>query len=261
MGLPLLLIGTSAGHILPRVGHWMNRIKAVFGVLMLALAIWILERVLPVSIYMFLWAVLLIVSATYMGALQPLVHGAPPWRALVKGLGTVLMVYGILLLVGVAAGGKDPLQPLQAVPFFAAAEQTSGQAEKIAFRPVKTLADVQQAVDRAQGQPVMLDFYADWCVTCKELEKYTFTNPNIQTALEDTILLKADVTANSAEDRALQRHFGIFGPPAILFFDAHGNERKAYRVVGFMPADQFRTHLQQALDNGNNNLSTASSAQ
>jgi thiol:disulfide interchange protein DsbD len=259
MGLPLLLIGTSAGHILPRVGHWMDRIKAVFGVLMLAVAIWLLERVLPTSIYMLLWAVLLIVSATYMGTLQPLAHGAPHWRALVKGLGTVLMVYGILLLVGIAAGGKDPLHPLQAVPFFAGNEQISKQTEKLTFRSVKTVADVQQALDRAQGQPVMLDFYADWCVTCKELETYTFPDPRVQAALEDTILLKADVTANTAEDRALQRHFNIFGPPAILFFDADGKERKAYRVVGFMPADRFQTHVQQAF--GNNNLSTAKSAQ
>jgi thiol:disulfide interchange protein DsbD len=258
MGLPLLLIGTSAGHILPRVGHWMNRIKAVFGVLMLGVAIWILERVLPTSIYMLLWAVLLIVSATYMGALQPLAHGAPHWRALVKGLGTVLMVYGVLLLVGIAAGGKDPLHPLQAVGLFAANKQNSGQTEKLAFRPVKTVVDVQQIIDRAQGQPVMLDFYADWCVTCKELEKYTFTDPGVQAALEDTILLKADVTANTAEDRALQQHFGIFGPPAILFFDANGKERKAYRVVGFMPADRFQTHVQQAL--GPSESSTVSTA-
>lgn len=248
MGLPLLLIGTSAGHILPRVGHWMDRIKAVFGVLMLAVAIWLLERVLPTSMYMLLWAVLLIVSATYMGALQPLTHGAPHWRLLVKGLGTVLMVYGILLLVGVAAGGKDPLHPLQAVGFFATNEQNSGQSEKLAFRPVKSIVDVQQAIDRAQGQPVMLDFYADWCVTCKELEKYTFPDSRVQAALEDTLLLKADVTANTEEDRALQRHFGVFGPPAILFFDTDGNERKGYRVVGFMPADRFQTHVKQALD-------------
>lgn len=261
MGLPLLLIGTSAGHILPRVGHWMNRIKAVFGVMMLAVAIWLLERVVPTSIYMLLWAVLLIVSATFMGALQPLAHGAPHWRALVKGLGTVLMVYGILLLVGIAAGGKDPLHPLQAVSFFAANEQKSGQTEKLAFRSVKTVADVQQAIDRAQGQPVMLDFYADWCVTCKELEKYTFTDPSVQAALEDTVLLKADVTANSVEDRALQQHFGIFGPPAILFFDADGKERKAYRVVGFMPADRFQIHAQQAFVNGSSDLSTARSEQ
>jgi thiol:disulfide interchange protein DsbD len=261
MGLPLLLIGASAGHVLPRVGHWMNRIKAVFGVMMLAVAIWLLERVLPASIYMLLWAVLLIVSATYMGALQPLAHGAPHWRAVVKGLGTVLMVYGILLLVGIAAGGKDPLHPLQAVSFFAGNEQNAKQTEKLAFRPVKNVADVQQAVDRAQGRPVMLDFYADWCVTCKELEKYTFTDPNVQAALEDTILLQADVTANTVEDRGLQQHFGIFGPPAILFFDADGNERKAYRVVGFMPADQFQTHVQQAINNTNSNLSTAGSKQ
>jgi thiol:disulfide interchange protein DsbD len=163
--------------------------------------------------------------------------------------------------VGIAAGGKDPLHPLQAVSFFAGNEQNAKQTEKLAFRPVKNVADVQQAVDRAQGRPVMLDFYADWCVTCKELEKYTFTDPNVQAALEDTILLQADVTANTVEDRGLQQHFGIFGPPAILFFDADGNERKAYRVVGFMPADQFQTHVQQAINNTNSNLSTAGSKQ
>lgn len=255
MGMPLLLVGTSAGHILPRVGHWMDRIKAVFGVLMLGLAIWILERVLPEAVTMLLWAVLLIVSATYMGALQPMAHGAPHWRTLVKGLGTVLLVYGILLLVGVAAGGKDPLQPLRDVPFFTAG--VNSKPVELDFRLIKTVANLQQALGRAQGQPVMVDFYADWCVTCKELDKYTFTDPGVQDVLKDVVLLRADVTANDREDRKLQRRLGVIGPPAILFFGSDGSEQRMHRVVGYVPADRFQAHVQQALKSMRKNTLSA----
>jgi thiol:disulfide interchange protein DsbD len=149
MGAPLLLIGASAGHWLPRAGHWMERIKAVFGVLLLALALWLLERILPAALMMLLWATLLIVTATYMGALQPLVHGAPPWRTLIKGLGVVLLIYGMLLLVGVAAGGRDPWQPLRGVSFSAAAQPAAAT-----FRPIKTRADLEQALRTAHDNRV-----------------------------------------------------------------------------------------------------------
>lgn len=243
MGAPLLAMGASAGHWLPRAGHWMERIKAVFGVLLLAVALWLLERVLPAALGMALWATLLIVTATYMGALQPVAHGAPAWRTLIKGLGLVLMIHGVLLLVGAAAGGRDPLQPLRGVGLLAGHSDVS----TLAFRPVKTVAEVEQAVRAAGGQPVMLDFYADWCVTCKELERYTFADSTVRATLAGIVTLKADVTAHDAADRELLRHFGVIGPPAILFFGPDGQERREYRVVGFMDATRFNAWVRALL--------------
>jgi len=239
MGAPLLIIGASTGHWLPRVGHWMERIKAIFGVMLLAVALWLLERILPAALIMVLWATLFIVTATYMGALQPVAHGAPSWRMLVKGLGVVLLIYGVLLLVGVAAGGRDPWQPLRGVSFTANARE----APRSMFRPVKTVADVERAVREAGGRPVMLDFYADWCVSCKELERLTFSDPAVRKTLADMAALQADVTAHDAADQALLQHFGIVGPPAILFFGPDGRERREQRVVGFVDAAGFSHHL------------------
>lgn len=241
MGVPLLAIGASAGHWLPRAGHWMERIKTMFGVLLLAVALWLLERVLPAATVMVLWATLLIVTATYMGAMQPVVHGAPAWRTLIKGLGLVLLIYGVLLLIGVAAGGRDPWQPLRGVGLTAS---TASEAPALAFRPVKTMADVDEALRSAAGRPVLLDFYADWCASCKDLERHTFADLGVRAALADVVMLRADVTANDAVDRDLLKRFGIVGPPAILFFGSDGQERREYRVVGFMEAEQFGEHLQ-----------------
>jgi thiol:disulfide interchange protein DsbD len=242
MGAPLLLLGASAGRLLPRAGAWMEQIRIVFGVILLALALWLLERILPPAVIMLAWAVLLIVCATYMGAFQSVETLTFGWRIVVKGLGMVLLVYGILLLVGLAAGGRDVLQPLRGVSFSMAA----GQEQRL-FEPVKTMAELEQALHRIDGRPVMLDFYADWCISCKELEKYTFNEPTVQAQLRDVVLLRADVTANDAGAQELLRHFGIFGPPAILFFGPDGREHKPYRVVGFMPAARFKTHLEQVL--------------
>lgn len=242
MGAPLLLIGASTGHWLPRAGHWMERIKAVFGVMLLTVALWLLERILPAAITMTLWATLLIVMATYLGALQPLAHGAPAWRTLIKGLGVVLLVYGVLVLVGMAAGGRDPLQPLRGVGLIASA---GNQRSPLPFRRVKSVADVEQAVREAGGRLVLLDFYADWCVSCKELERETFADAGVQAALAGVVMLQADVTANDAADRALMQQFGIIGPPAILFFGADGQERRERRLVGFIAAEAFKAHVRQ----------------
>ena len=240
MGGPLLVIGASAGHWLPRAGHWMERIKTLFGVLLLAVALWLVERILPSAAAMVLWATLLIVTATYMGALQPVVHGAPAWRTLIKGLGLVLLIYGVLLLVGVAAGGRDPWQPLRGVGWIANA---AGETPAPAFRRVKTVAEVDDALRSAAGRPVLLDFYADWCASCKELERYTFTDLGVRAALAGMITLRADVTANDDNDRALLKRFRIVGPPAILFFGPDGREHRQYRVVGFVAAEQLGEHL------------------
>ncbi|KPK39254.1 MAG: thiol:disulfide interchange protein [Gammaproteobacteria bacterium SG8_47] len=246
MGAPLVAIGTSAGKLLPRAGGWMDAVKGVFGVLLLAVAVWMLERVLPAQVIMMLWAALLIVSAIYMGAMETLGAEASGWRKLWKGLGTVLLVYGALLVIGAAAGGKDPLQPLAGL---SVGDGQHGQAEHISFKRIKTVEDLQAevAAANAAGKSAMLDFYADWCVSCKEFEKYTFADAGVQQALAQTVLLQADVTANDDEDKALLKHFKLIGPPSILFFGKDGVERRNYRVVGFMGADQFRAHVQQAL--------------
>jgi thioredoxin:protein disulfide reductase len=245
MGAPLLVIGTSAGRLMPKAGPWMETVKAIFGVLLLAVAIWLLERILPAPLTMALWALLLIVSGIYLGAFDAIRESASGWYRLWKGLGIAMSIYGALLLVGAAGGGHDVLQPLKGI--MAAVDQT--RSEGLEFRPIKGPAGLQQAVAdaRAQGRPVMLDFYADWCVACKEMEKYTFSDAAVQAALKRAVLLQADVTGNDAQDRALLKSLELFGPPAILFYTPEGQERRAFRVVGFMPAEAFSRHVTQAL--------------
>ncbi|UHD18407.1 protein-disulfide reductase DsbD [Thiocapsa bogorovii] len=244
MGAPLIAIGTSAGKLLPRAGGWMDAVKAVFGVALLGVAIFMLERILPAAVAMLLWGLLLICSAVYMGALTQLPQGATGWSKLWKGLGVFLLIYGALMLLGAAAGGKDTIQPLRGL----AVGGSGGAAAEAVFTPVKTLEDLDREVAKAGalGKPVMLDFYADWCVTCKELERYTFSDPAVIAEMDRFVLLKADVTANDADDQALMKHFGIIGPPAILYFDPAGQELKNYRLVGFKPADDFVEHLRRA---------------
>ncbi|NNJ98487.1 MAG: protein-disulfide reductase DsbD [Gammaproteobacteria bacterium] len=248
MGAPLLAIGASAGKVLPKAGAWMDAVKAVFGVLLLGLGIWMLERVAPPVLTMALWAALLIVSAIYMGAIDALPAGTSGWRKLWKGTGILLLVYGIILLIGLASGGRDVFHPLKGIAV--SGSSTSAQTSHLPFKQIKGVDGFKTALADAgaQGKTVMLDFYADWCVSCKEMELLTFTDPVVQQALADTVLLQADVTPNDEQDKALYKHFGIIGPPSIMFFDKAGNERKNYRVVGFLPADKFSAHVTRALE-------------
>jgi thiol:disulfide interchange protein DsbD len=245
MGAPLLAIGTSAGKILPRTGDWMNNIKAVFGVLLLAVAIWMLERIVPAQITLALWAILLIGSSIYMGALEQLGIDANGWRKLWKGVGLTLLIYGSLLLIGAASGAKDPLQPLQGISFATAGTQ---QRNELHFSTIKSVADLNRELStaKAKGQPVMLDFYADWCVSCKEMERYTFSDPGVQQSLADFRLLQADVTLNDADDQALLKHFKLIGPPSIIFYNTQGEEQRNLRLVGFLEANAFRDHATTA---------------
>ncbi len=249
MGAPLIAIGTAGGKLLPRAGTWMDAVKAVFGVLLLAVAVWMLERILPGWVAMLLWALLAIVSAIYMGALEPVHEGASGWHRLFKGLGFALLVYGTLLLIGVASGGRDPLAPLNHMRLAGATGMAAAQPAHLEFERIKTVADLQRAVESAalNGQPVMLDFYADWCVSCKEFEKYTFSNPQVISALSGAKLIQADVTANDEADKALLKEFGLIGPPAILFWDQGGDEKRNYRVVGFMEPEAFAAHVKRAI--------------
>lgn len=244
MGTPLLLIGTSAGKILPRVGDWMNTVKATFGVMLLALAVWMLARVIPPQVTMLLWAMLAIVIAVYLGALRRVGPDASGWQKLWQGLGLVSLVYGVILMLGVASGGEDPLNPLGHLAKASAGAVANAavvDATHMQFTSIKGLDGLQQelAAAKKRGQPAMLDFYADWCVSCKEMERFTFSDERVQAALANTHLLQADVTDNDDIDQALLKQLGIVGPPAILFFDPQGTELRQFRVVGFMKPDEF----------------------
>src|SRR3569623_1071347 len=247
MGVPLLAIGASAGRWLPKVSGWMTTIKAVFGVLLLAMAIWMLDRIIPPQATLALWGALLVVTAVYLGAVGRLPAEDGGWRKLGKGAGLVMLVYGALLLVGAASGGHDVLQPLRGTHFAStgAAQPEAGMQ----FTRVKGVTGLDRELKAAQaaGKTALLDFYADWCVSCKVLERDTCSDPMVRAALADTVLLQVDVTANDAEDQALLKRIGLFGPPSIIFFGQDGAERRPYRLVGFLGPADFTAHVQRAL--------------
>ena len=240
MGVPLLIVGLSAGTLLPRAGAWMEAVKKFFGVLLLATAVWLVSPVIPAFAQMLAWAALLIIPAIYLHALDPLPPHAKGLQRFWKGVGIIMLLTGAALLIGALAGGRDPLQPLSGLR----GEALAAEAKKLPFEPVVSLADLEAKV-MAAGQPVMLDFYADWCVSCKEMERFTFSDPAVQAKLAGFKLLKADVTANNADHKALLARFGLFGPPGILFFDKSGKEVKSIRVVGFVEAAAFLKTLNQ----------------
>jgi len=239
MGAPLLLIGTSAGVLLPKAGGWMESVKKFFGVMLLALAIWIVQPLLPIGIQMLLWAALLIFSGVYMRALDALPHNAGGWHRLFKGSGMIALLLGAAYLIGALSGAHDLLRPLGNI-----GRAETQAAETVQFSRVMDVAELDRRVAQAHGQVVMLDFYADWCVSCKEMERFTFTDPAVQAKLKPMLLLQADVTANSEADQALLKRFGLYGPPGILFFDAQGKEMGDFRVIGYQNATQFLKTLQ-----------------
>ncbi|WP_235844885.1 protein-disulfide reductase DsbD [Cupriavidus agavae] len=248
MGVPLILVGVGAGNLLPRAGKWMEATKRFFGFLLLGVAIWMVTPVLPSWIVMLAWAALLIVAAVYLGAFDSLGPDARGLLRLGKGLGLVAALAGAIQVVGVASGGRDPLQPLS--HFGGLSRVTGGQAARgeVHFERVRSVAELNARVAQAAaaGRPVLLDFYADWCVSCKEMEKLTFPDPKVRARLANVVLLQADVTANNADDKALLKRFGLFGPPGIILFGADGRERPV-RVIGYQSANRFLDSLERAL--------------
>ncbi len=246
MGVPLLIVGASAGSLLPRVGPWMDTVKQLFGVLFLGVAVYLAQPLLPDGIVMLAWSAVAVGAGFWVFSLKR--RDGTPAFAPIRAAGLLAMVYGILVLIGVTSGSTDPLRPLDRLSV-GAGNAGSTESHGLAFMRIKTVDDLERAIASAGAaqQPVMLDFYADWCVSCKEMERYTFTDPQVQALLAGTVLLQADVTANDAADQALLQHFGIFGPPTIAFFGADGVERKNFRLVGFSPAEKFRDHVAAAL--------------
>ena len=237
MGTPLLIVGASAGKLLPKAGAWMDTVKKLFGVMMLAVAAWMLARIIPERLSLVLWAIPALVCAWL---LITEVRKRSPATWVVRFAGVAAGVYGLVLVTGSALGGTDPLAPF--------ASRMAHQQE-LPFRTIKSVADLQREITQAksEGRTVLVDFSAKWCVSCKEMEKYTFTDTAVKTALDRTVLLRADVTDNDADDQALLKHMGIIGPPTIAFYGINGEERANYRVVGFMKADAFASHAKEAL--------------
>jgi len=249
MSVPLLLVGVSAGSLLPRAGAWMERVKQVFGMMLLGVAIWIVSPVLPPAVHMLLWAIWLLTAAALLGVFGPATarHSHTPVAARASGVG--LATIALVLLVGAASGGQSVLQPLGHIRSAQLATNSSTPTPTgLKFERVHSVQALDVALAQAQqkGQTVMLDFYADWCVACKELETFTFSDPQVQKRLGQVVLLQADVSANSAADKALLKRFNLFGPPGIVFFDGAAASRVVHKVVGYQNASDFLVSLKSA---------------
>jgi thiol:disulfide interchange protein DsbD len=230
MSVPLLLLGLSAGALVPKAGRWMQVVKPFFGVLMLALALWMVASLLPAWALMLGWGLLGVAYGVFLLLSRQLgLRG--------RALGMVFVLLGAVQLTGLATGGRDAWAPL--------AHLTGKSHQKIAFTRVHSIAELDQAIAAARGRPVMLDFYADWCVACVEMEKLTFTDPAVSAKMQDILLLQVDVTANSADDKALLKRFSLFGPPGMIFFGRDGRELQTPRVIGFQSPSVFLQSLKQ----------------
>jgi thiol:disulfide interchange protein DsbD len=244
MGVPLLVIGASAGALLPKAGPWMDTVKRFFGVLLLGVAVYLISPFIPVPVQMFLWGALLVAMAIYLRVIDPLPPDAHGFQRVAKGIGAIALIAGIAYLVGAFSGGRDVLRPLSGLRDQGV---SAAGAHETPFRKVGNVAELDAAIQAAAGRTVMLDFYADWCVSCKEMERFTFSDGRVKQRFGDMVLLQADVTANNADDAALLKRFRLFGPPGIVFFDREGREIQGLRVIGFQPADRFVSVLDQAL--------------
>ncbi|MFK8076016.1 MAG: protein-disulfide reductase DsbD [Granulosicoccus sp.] len=248
MGAPLLLIGTSAGKFVPKAGAWMNAVKYVFGITMLGMAVYMISRFIPSTVTMALYGVLALFSGIYFGATDTLTRDSSGWQRFGKALGLVVLLYGVALLIGALSGNGSYTTPLRGIASNNTSN-TNSEEHGLAFAPVKSVSELNQIVAQAsrENRPVMLDFYADWCISCKEMEAFTFTDSTVQDLLRNAVVIQADVTANDDLDQEMLKHFDLFGPPGIIFYDTEGYEIRSARVVGFMSAEKFSSHLQRHL--------------
>jgi thioredoxin:protein disulfide reductase len=233
--------------LLPKAGGWMVAVKNAFGFMMLGLAIWMLSRILPGAVTMLLWAILIFMSGVFLGGLTTLTSESGVKQKLGKGFGFLAIIYGVILLLGSLTGGSNPLQPLASVNVGSSTAVAEAEHE-LPFQRIKSVDDLDREIAAAasNGKTALLDFYADWCVSCKEMEAYTFVDADVQAALSNTVWLQADVTASDATDKVLLERFGVFGPPTIIFFGSDGEQRHGYEVVGYMKAPDFAKHVRQA---------------
>ena len=242
MGIPLLLVGTFGTRMLPRAGHWMVAVQNTLGVMLLAAALWFVYSLLPVWLLMILIALLLTGCGVMLHAIDPLPTAAPATTRVSKALGVLLLVAGIAEFIGALSGQRDVLEPLGGVMRVSSESTGQGAAR---FEAIRSNAELDQALNAARGQPVMVDFYADWCISCKELERFTFTDPRVVIEFAQWKLLRIDVTKNTPEDIAMLRRFGLFGPPALIFYDRNGRQQRDAQLAGFVGADAFLSHLRK----------------
>ena len=253
MGVPLLLIGASAGALLPKSGPWMESIKQFFGVLLLAVAIWLISPVVSTVIYMLLWAALLIISAIYLHAIDPLPVNALGFRKFLKGVGVIALLTGVALLIGVLSGSRDVLQPLSKLSITSNSSNVSfsekgwDQLAHLPFQPVRSVTVLDEIIAQSHDKYIMVDFYADWCISCKEMERFTFSDERVQAKLKDVVLLQVDVTHGTPDDAALLKRFKLFGPPGILFLDRNGTEIPNIKIIGYLNKDDFLAVLNAVL--------------
>ena len=246
MSVPLLLVGVSAGALLPKTGAWMNTVKHFFGVLLIGVAIWMVSPVIPGPAVLVLWGSLAILAAVFLHVFGRLPENPSAMMRFGKAFGFLVLLAGLLEFAGAASGGNNPLQPLSQFRGLSGKNRGAGDAV-VQFTRIRTEAELDRALASAGGKPVMLDFYADWCVSCKELEHFTFNDPAVRKRLKNMVLLQVDVTSNSVGDKAMMKRFSVFGPPAIIFFDASGRDIEGGRVVGFVEAKPFLDHLSRHL--------------
>jgi thiol:disulfide interchange protein DsbD len=237
MGLPLILVGVSAGKFMPKPGAWMTMVNEIFGVLMLGVAVWMLEKILPSNVIVFLYAMLGIGFSIYLGAFKE-------GHIFRRSIATVLFIYSLALFVSVLAGAASMTKPLGFLKAQTITITAAASAQKaIVFTKVHSIDELDALLQKNKGKKILLDFAADWCTSCKELEKVTFADPRVREKMGQFVLIRADVTANSAKEKALSRKYGLFGPPAILFFDEEGRLQKAKTIIGFIDPDEFLSYL------------------
>ena len=246
MSVPLLLIGLSAGSLLPKAGAWMIGVKYVFGLMLIGVAIWMVSPVLPAQAVLVGWGAFGILCSVFAGVFSAMPDKMTIGGKFLRTFGLLLLVIGLLELVGAASGGSNALAPLSGLHASTGAA-SSGEEKKLAFKRIRTTEELDRELKASAGKPVMLDFYADWCVSCKEMEKFTFSDPKVQERLAGMTLLQVDVTANTEADRTLMKSFGLFGPPGMIFFDKSGQEIVECRIIGFVEATPFLKNLERFL--------------